>query len=234
MRAAERAGLSVERAASSLSARLNRILASANVDLILDVGANRGQYARRLRRYGYRGRIVSFEPLSEPFRGLGRASSGDPEWDTLRLALSDTAGEMRLHVASNAGASSSALEMAPALKAASAISYTGEEVVQARRLDDVFSTVRGQAQRPFLKMDVQGLEPAILEGAHETLPALVGIQTEMSVVPLYEGEQDYRQRIGDIASQGFSLVHLEPGFWDRETGRLLQFDAVFMRGVEDL
>src|SRR3954452_3990844 len=44
-----------------------KLLASERVDVLLDVGANEGQYAVRMRRAGFDGRIASFEPLADAF-----------------------------------------------------------------------------------------------------------------------------------------------------------------------
>src|SRR4051794_31190999 len=78
-----------------------RLLLLHGVDLVLDVGANEGLYGSQLRQYGYRGRIVSFEPLSGPYRRLQRRVSRDPLWSCKQMALGPYAGEERMHVAGN-------------------------------------------------------------------------------------------------------------------------------------
>jgi hypothetical protein len=56
------------------------MLNHARVDLLLDVGANVGQYAMRRIETGYSGRIVSFEPLSGPRAALEKEAAGHPNW----------------------------------------------------------------------------------------------------------------------------------------------------------
>ena len=66
--------------------------------VVLDVGANAGQYGRELRTLGYRGRIVSFEPQPGPFAALEAASTADPAWTAVLLALGAEAGTAQMNV----------------------------------------------------------------------------------------------------------------------------------------
>lgn len=86
---------------------LLRFLVERQITLVLDVGANAGQYARGLRDLGYRGRIVSFEPLAETFAAQKDAATGDKQWQCLRLTLGDAdRGGPELHVAGYSESSS--------------------------------------------------------------------------------------------------------------------------------
>lgn len=78
-------GLHVQRYAQTLPAVRARVLSELSIDLVLDVGANRGQYASELRSMGYRGRIISFEPLPSAFAELSTTLASDPLWEGLRL-----------------------------------------------------------------------------------------------------------------------------------------------------
>ena len=66
-----------------------RLLREHHIELVLDVGANAGQYATRLRDDGYRGQLISFEPTSDAFALLQDAAADDPQWQTRQLALGD-------------------------------------------------------------------------------------------------------------------------------------------------
>ena len=83
--------------------------------------------------------------------------------------------------------------------------------------------------RAFLKIDTQGYERAVLDGAAKTLPKLAGLQVELSLTPLYEGEADWRALVEHIEAAGFELSFVLPGYYDRHLKRMLQFDGVFMR-----
>jgi FkbM family methyltransferase len=207
------------------------LLRHHGVTVVLDVGANHGQYGAELRRHGYAGDIVSFEPLSEPWTSLEARANSDRQWRALRYAIGAEDGDVTINVAANMGASSSVLPMLDShLSAAPGARYVGAERVQQRRLDDLVPELVRSDDRVFLKIDVQGYERSVLEGAQRTLDTVVGVQLELSLVPLYEGGIDWRAAVDLLASKGFVLESLEPGFSNPKTGQLLQADGIFFRG----
>ncbi len=62
------------------------LLVELGVDLVIDVGANVGQYGTQLRDWGYRGRIMSFEPMRDEYAALSRLAEADGNWDTTRCS----------------------------------------------------------------------------------------------------------------------------------------------------
>lgn len=205
------------------------LLTRYGIDVVLDVGANAGQYARALRRMGYRGRIVSFEPLSSARRKLRANARGIRGWQVVDLALGDFDGRSTIHVAGNSQ-SSSLLEMLPQhVAAAPESAYVANEEIEVRRLDSIFGDYCQPSERCFLKLDVQGFERAVLRGAAQTLPRCLGVQLEMSLLPLYGGETLFQEMLDVMAGHGFCLMSLANGFADPSTGRLLQVDGVFYR-----
>jgi FkbM family methyltransferase len=209
---------------------LVRLLNSRDVNVVLDVGANSGRYATELRRAGYTKRITSFEPLREPFELLARDAAEDDLWDAYPYALGDEDGSVVMHVAANAGESSSVLPMLQAhVDAYPGASYVGEQEAPLRSLDSLAAELLSPDDRIFLKADVQGYERAVIGGARETLSRCVGMQLELSLVPLYEGGMLYREAIDTAGRLGFVLMGLVPGFADLRNGRLLQADGIFMR-----
>ncbi len=206
-----------------------RLLRTFAVDLVVDVGANEGQYGRELRSIGYRGALVSLEPLRDAYRALEQRARGDESWRALNIALGDFDGPSEINVAGNS-VSSSLLRMLPLhVQGAPDSDYVGRERVQVHRLDSVAEEVIGAARRPFLKLDAQGFERRILEGADKTLPAIVGLQVELQPEPLYEGAPAFTEMLELIACRGFSLMGLEPGFMDPTTGRVLAADGLWFR-----
>ena len=200
------------------------------VPVVVDVGANRGQYATELREHGYRGEIVSFEPLEEAFAQLAAAAARDVNWTCHRMALGASGGEGRINVASNL-ASSSLLEMGAAHRAgAPSVWITGVETVRVARLDDVFAD-----DRPcLLKLDVQGYEGRVLDGAGETLARAVLLECELCTAELYAGQTSPRALVDRLDDLGFELVDLEPVFRDRTSGRVLALEVVFARAGPEL
>ncbi len=208
-----------------------RLLDHFAIDCVIDVGANDGGYASTIRRLGYSGRIVSFEPLRAPFEKLAARASVDSAWDVVHAAVGDEDRDVVINVAGNGGASSSVLPMLDAhANAAPESRYVGTEVVPQRRLDGILPEFGVGKQCPsFLKLDVQGYEAAVLDGAQELLGAraIVGLQLELSLVPLYAGAITYREGLERAEHLGMALMGLVPGFSDPRSGRLLQTDAVF-------
>jgi FkbM family methyltransferase len=229
---ARRAGVELQRfnAINSLDAQRCGLLRVHGIDLVFDVGANAGQYASQLRRLGYRGRIVSFEPLVSAFSHLKRAAAGDRLWDCRRLALGDRNGEAVLHVAGNSW-SSSLLEMAAEHeRVAPASRYVAEETVALARLDTIAAETGLTAQtRALLKLDLQGGELQALVGADGSLANVDLLEAELSLVELYHGQTLWREFIEEADKRGFELIGAAATLVDPESVRLLQMDALFAR-----
>ena len=209
--------------------RRQAMLAKHEVDLVLDVGAADGGYGKSLRRFGYTGRIISFEPLSATYTSLCATISEDPTWTAHDLALGAESGAAIINVASNR-ASSSFLDMLDAHRAAApSVDYVAEETVTMARLDDVADERLQSARRPFLKVDTQGFEREVLAGGTKMVAKCVGLQLELSFVPLYAGGMLVDEAIGWAYAEGFHLVGIEQGY-AAPGGEILQIDGVFTRG----
>jgi FkbM family methyltransferase len=209
--------------------RRAQLLVHHGIDTVLDVGANAGQFGRELRSLGYRGRIISFEPLTEAFQQLQAVASGDAGWRVLNLALGDAAGSQKIHQAGNSE-SSSLLEMLPLhLDAAPCSRYTGEETVRVETLDALFDEVCRGAHNIYMKIDTQGYESQVLKGAARSLAQIDTIQIEMSLAPLYAGQALFGDLYARLTGSGYALVGVENNFGDARTGHLLQMDGIFHR-----
>jgi FkbM family methyltransferase len=231
-RATRRLGFEIRRyaPASSDRARLAALLMTRRIDLVLDVGANAGQYAAELRELGYRGRVVSFEPLRAAHAALARAAAGDPLWTVApRTALGVHAGEVEMRVSENLVSSSVLNIMRVTVDAAPAARVVAAETAPVARLDAVGAPFLEGAARPLLKLDVQGYEAAVLEGASGILDRFEGVQLELSLTALYEGQPLAWQLNATLERHGFEAHALLAGFSDAETGRMLQVDGVYFR-----
>lgn len=210
-----------------------QVLASlhkSGVDLVLDVGANRGQFAAEMRRSGYAGRIVSFEPLSSAHQELLQASAGDAMWDAFpRCALGAHDGEAEINIAGNSESSSILPMLESHRSAAPESAYRGKETIRIRTLDEVAAPYLKDARGTFLKIDTQGFEWQVLDGARATLPHVQGILVELSLVPLYQGQHLWREVIARLEAEGFTLWAFKPVFSDPVAGRTLQMDGIFYR-----
>ena len=215
---------------------LTRLLQAYDINLVLDIGANAGQYARSLKKHGYRGRIVSFEPLPDAFRLLDQNRWGFSSWQTEPFALGAADGTALLNIAGNSQSSSLQGMHATHVAAAPESAYIGHCEVQVRRLDSVFDRYYRPGDRCYMKMDVQGHEGQVLQGALGCLDSIIAMESELSMVPLYEGQALWHEAIESMQGLGFELASLTPVFRDRNTCVMLQADGVFVRksAIEEL
>ncbi len=230
--ALRKCGLDVRRfrPGSSAEAALQKMLAVHRINLIVDVGANTGQFGELLREGGYTGRIVSFEPLSAARRKLTAAAARDPLWEVAPpMAIGDADGEIQINVAGNS-VSSSALPMLKShAEAAPASVYVGTETVPLRTLDSVVDPYVRPDTVMFLKIDTQGYEDRVLRGARSVLSRTQGLQLELSLVPLYEGQKLFAELLAELHAAGFELWNMTAAFIEPVNGRLLQIDATLFR-----
>jgi FkbM family methyltransferase len=222
-------GIDVHRYAETLPAVRARILTELGVDLVLDVGANQGQYAHELRSTGYGGRIISFEPLPDAFSALTASLGPDPLWEGIAAALGDEDGEIEIHESANS-VCSSILDTSDTLLATSpGAIYVGSRMTALARLDSIANDILRADDDVYLKMDVQGYELPALKGAVQTLRQVVAIEVELSLVPLYERQALVHEVMGYLSERGFEPVWLEKVLVDSHSGHLLQVDGLFVR-----
>jgi FkbM family methyltransferase len=209
---------------------LQRSLSKFRIDLVFDIGANIGQFASELRSVGFDGQVVSFEPLSSAHRVLSKAASRDAKWEVYpRTAVGAYNAEIDINIASNS-VSSSVLPMTEShLSAAVGSAYTGTERTSMVTLDMVAPKYLNCCRRPFLKIDTQGFEWEVLNGAQMTLPHVKGVLCELSLVNLYEGQYLWIEVIERLNKEGFTLWSIQRGFCNHRDGRTLQVDASFFR-----
>jgi FkbM family methyltransferase len=213
---------------SSQRLRYRRLFSLLDLNLILDVGANAGQFATLCRTIGYRGNILSFEPSSTAYQKLLAAASSDPLWTVAGVALGATTGEAEINVSADSFCSSILPMLDSHLSAAPRSGYLHKEKVSIRRLDDVLPPP-AFTSKALLKLDVQGFELQVLTGAPRILSQALAVQLEMSLLPLYQGETLMPEMSATMCNHGFQLWDLEPSFRDPATGRLLQVDGIFVR-----
>jgi FkbM family methyltransferase len=199
--------------ASFERAHLSRLLRYLDVDCVFDVGANRGQYAERLRNeIGFTGHIVSFEPIPELAAVLREKSRNDGKWHVRDVALDKEAGQAAFNVMASDAFSSllePSTEEIAGFKDANTVSRSIE--VTKSTLDDEVERFGFLAmQRPFLKLDTQGNDLNIVEGGKRCIPAFVGLQSELSIRKIYRGSASYHDSIRRFQELGFEVSALVP------------------------
>lgn len=206
-----------------------KLLEHFDIQTVLDVGANTGQFAYYTRALGYRNKIVSFEPISSAFTILREFAKSDPNWQVCNCAIGDTDGKIEINISANSQ-SSSILDMMPNhLKSAPESVYEGKEIVNIHKMDTIIKKYTTELDKTFFKFDVQGFERNVIKGAENSIKSIKGLQLELSLVELYKGETLITEMLNIINNLGFTIHSLEPGFYDKNTGQLLQVDGVFYR-----
>lgn len=213
---------------SDLNRRIN-LFNHFKVNKVLDVGANVGQYSKKIREIGFKGEIRSFEPLSTAYKELEKASAKDDKWKIYNFALGDKEESAEINISKNSY-SSSLLDITPThIQGAPNSIYESKETISVKTLNGIFDELVDDKEVVFLKLDVQGFEENVIKGANKVLKRIKGIQIEMSLTELYKGEMLYREVIDLLESLGFNLYSFENGFYDYQSGRLLQVDGLFFR-----
>lgn len=212
--------------ASGLAALQKKILFDRDI-LAVDVGANVGQYAERLRDLGFSGSILSFEPNPSAFNALALRGRRDGNWSARQVALSDVRGFQTLNVSANSVSSSLLTVLEEHLLAEPDVRTVGTAEVTVSTLDDELETERNKWL--WLKLDVQGNELAVLKGGNQTLRRTLGIQAELSFGDLYESQAHWLEVCLFLNARGFLLRQIAPGFEHPVTGVLQQADAIWVQ-----
>jgi FkbM family methyltransferase len=198
------------------------------IDMLLDVGANQGQYAMQMRKAGYTNEIISFEPIKSVYQKLLENSKEDPLWAAENYALGNEDKSETINISGHS-LSSSILGMLPKhVEFAPDSGYIGTEQITVKKLDSFFDSLFDKGNNIMLKIDTQGYEKQVLEGAINSLKNIRLLQLEMSLTRLYEDEMLIDEMMLFIKNLGFNLISFENGIYDFETGELLQVDGVFV------
>lgn len=221
----------------ALAARLEveylaRFLSERGVTHVVDVGANDGTFCLELRAVGYEGALLSFEPAPEPYSRLRRHAGRDPGWTVRPVALGDRREDLPFNVTRASGFGSLLTPNALARRVFPGGTDIVERItVRCRRLDEVAPEIAQDpsSRRVFLKIDTQGYDLKVLDGAAGVLDAVIGIQVELSDTPLYENAPPGDALTGRLERVGFEMVAAFPVTWDPQAARVLEYDAVFAR-----
>ncbi len=222
----------VNRNHPTIESHLQRLFKALDINVVLDVGGNTGQYGKMLRQIGYQGRIVSFEPVPECYETL--RSMADERWEVHNVALGSENSRIDLNI-TQASAFTSFLHPNDYAR-----QIRGKEVpvvdirqVDVRVLDDmlpeILSSTKGESFRVFLKMDTQGYDLNVFQGASDSLDLICGLQSEISIIPLYEKMPDYIEAITTFRKKGFELTGLYPVTRDHDSLFLVELDCVMKK-----
>jgi FkbM family methyltransferase len=208
--------------------RLARTLDAYDIDTVLDIGANVGQFALMVRRAGYDGRIISCEPLTGAFAQLSGRAKRDDRWTPLRTAVGSEPGTTTINVSANSFSSSVRTMTDAHLTNAPGSQTISTETVEVTTVADLVKEHSVVPGRALLKIDTQGFEDEVLAGAGDHVAEFAAIQLELSMVELYEGQSLFDDHYAYMRDHGFRLHIMEPGF-SGLTGQMMQCDGLFVR-----
>ena len=202
------------------------------VDVCIDVGANVGQFANTLRRFGYAGDIVSIEPLAAAHSVLQSEASKDPRWTCApRMALGRTVGEADINIAHNSVSSSLLPILDLQVQSAHSSRYIGKERTPLSTLDRFFADqgILERYKKPFLKIDAQGYEREVLRGGDRVISTVNLLLMEMALAPLYEGAASFVDLYRLAEEKGFECIYLSRAFQHNGEMIMLEVEGLFRR-----
>jgi FkbM family methyltransferase len=214
---------------TTLPMHLATLLPRLGIDTVVDVGAHWGEFGRLVRDSGFRGRIISFEPASANVERLNRVASGDPDWLVRPEALGRTDQTLEMNVTRQTLFNSFRRPLETALGQFPGATVQGHETVTIRRLDAVLDDcLPGTSSRVYLKLDTQGWDLEVMAGAAGCLGRIHGMQTEVSMRPIYEGMPGYVESITMLEGLGYTLTGLFAVSRDSHL-RVVEMDCVMAR-----
>lgn len=205
---------------------LKKLLKILDINCVLDVGANRGQFTHELRAIGYSGYIISFEPIQQEFAVLSQSFNNDSKWKGYQVALGSENKSMKINV-------SGLSRMSSLLEFVDGQHHTESQDVEVKRLDDLFPSIIEEIQNPriFLRMDTQGYDLEVFKGAGKCISDIQGLQSELDIQPLYKNQPHYIESLSVYEKAGFELYNLTVAY-RISSGGLLELNAFMRRPIK--
>jgi FkbM family methyltransferase len=211
---------------------LRRVFSKLAIDCVIDVGANRGGYGDQLRDIGYKGWIVSFEPVRATFVHLSKRAALRPPWRVFPYALGSKNGQADINVCTGDELNSFLSPRPRETHRDNTVICT--ETVEVRRLDSIFDECMAgiASRRLYLKLDTQGFDLEVLRGADGVLANFKGAQTEVSFVPIYHGMPACIESLKEFESRGFGVVDFMPVAVAADGLEAMEMDCILVRKSE--
>ncbi len=196
-----------------------------NIETIIDVGANQGQFALASTRKFPNAEIFSFEPLPEMYEVFKKNLRDIKKVTIHNVALGNEKGIIDFYKNEHSHASS-VLPISEKQKEEIPItSKTTKIQIQVDKLDNILSGEK-IGSPVLLKLDVQGYEKNVLQGATRLLPKIDYLVFEASFTSMYEGEPLYDEMHDFLKDLGFELI-APVGLLEGKNGSILQMDFLY-------
>ncbi|WP_276132856.1 FkbM family methyltransferase [Polluticoccus soli] len=205
----------------------NRWLLNYNFNTIIDVGANEGQFAMKMRKFFPAATIISFEPIPEVFDKLNANFAGDSRFLSYCYGLGEEEQEASFFL-NEYSPSSSLLKMADHTKHFDAAVKDKEIKVKIARLDDILK--KTELKAPILvKLDVQGYEDKVIGGGNNTIKCADVVISEVSFASLYQDQKLFDDIYTALSRLGFKYKGNFDQLRSPVDNSVLQADAIFIK-----
>ena len=211
--------------------KLRSLLRHFSIDLVGDIGGNRGQFVQSLRRLGYTHEVDSYEPISAHFAELTELARRDGHWSVRRAAIGAAPGVLPLNIyASSTFSSFHAINSAGAAEFGPETKIDHIEHVPVVTLDSQWAEITGgRPRRVLIKSDTQGHEREVILGAPQALAASRMVLAEISMVPIYEGTAGFDEVRTLLARENYAVSALYPISTRASDLALIEMDCFFVR-----
>ncbi|MEP6153274.1 FkbM family methyltransferase [Ilumatobacter sp.] len=216
----------------TLELLLPRLMFEFDVTCLADVGANDGRTTAGLRKGGYSGEIVSFEPDPAAFSVLASRAATDLLWRTHQTAIGRERNEKSLILSAGPTLGSFLPPDENAIRHWNFVSEPLNSItVPVQRLDSILPELVDLSvlDRIFLKMDIQGWDLEAFAGATGLLEKIVIIQTNLSLKTIYDGQPTYREQLDVFEAAGFEPAGFFPWPIMDHNWALIDVRTVFVR-----
>tara|TARA_A100001388_G_scaffold214712_1_gene165197 strand:- start:28 stop:753 length:726 start_codon:yes stop_codon:yes gene_type:complete len=198
-----------------------------HINKVIDVGAYTGTYVQALRRFGYKGKIISFEPVKKSHEILLKNASRDKNWIVYeKIALGSKKSKVKINISKKSDSSSILKIKERHIRLEPNSKIISQEEVKLDKLDNILKNLIYKKDNCLLKIDTQGYEYEVLQGAKKNLKKFKLIQLELSLVELYSKQKKIEKIINFLKKNNFETWCIYPGFRDKNNGQLLQYDII--------
>jgi FkbM family methyltransferase len=209
---------------------LNNILNNRSIDCFLDIGAFQGDFAKNLILSGFKGHVISFEPVSENYNKLQFKAQKFKNWEVYkRIGLGDKREVLKINVSENLQSSSFLSNNSNHVELLNESKYKYTEDCEIILLDDLYDKLNLNYKNIFLKIDAQGFETKIINGGPKIINMCKGIICEVNNEILYENDIHWKEMIRILEDQNFKLHSIRDAYTDTKSGKTIQFDVIFVR-----
>ena len=200
-----------------------------NVSTVFDIGANNGQFAKKIHEALPNAKIYSFEPLKDCYDILVKTfEKENVQFKAFNFALGQENNETVIKL-NNFSPSSSILPMTKEHeKLYPKNKEVAERKITIRRLDDVAKELE-ITDDIFIKIDVQGFEDKVIKGGSHTISKAKIILVENSFIPLYEGQPLFGDIHKLLSELGFNYSGHGDQHWNEKTNELIYEDSIYTR-----